>query len=84
MKSFYFILVLITCFLIGCLGVETPNVQTGCHPFIVRSITKETDSTSVYTSGGWNSPFAEVFACRAAVLAKTGLYQIGDTLKLSK
>ena len=55
------------------------SVYIGCgNPFVVESINKHDTFNSEYITNKYN----RLFGWRAKIIAKTGLYNIGDTIKL--
>lgn len=76
------LLVFITLLLTSC-GHETPMFDSGKHPFIVTSISRESDSTCVYISNSWNYPGTQFLSDYPEFVAKTGLFKVGDTVQVT-
>ena len=67
----------------SCIGVETSNF--GCRTqFIVNRIEAVDSNLCVYVAKSSTYPFAEYFANKPAFVAKKGLFQIGDTVRVCK
>lgn len=77
----YFFLVFLAVSIFGC-GVETPQFG-GDSLFIVNSIRRYDDSLSSYTQRGWNNNDLLCFS-PPTIIARTGLFQIGDTIFIKK
>lgn len=66
--------------LVSCM--DTPKFDVGggqySNPFIVGNVARYNDSLSVYTSMFTN----DVFVFRPDIIARTGRYNVGDTITL--
>ena len=91
MKKLYLLLCLII--LASCTGVETPvfsndlyikNKNLNVRPFVVHNIERVDENNCRYTSNNENEFFAEAFSRKPSFIAKTGLFVIGDTVKVGK
>jgi len=81
--SRYFInAVLAAVFLSSC-GYERARFDCGKNPFIVGKIKSYNDSLSEYSAKKFNASFTDLLGGKATFIAKSGLYQIGDTVRLS-
>lgn len=89
MKKLFFIL--IPLLLTSCFGVETARFEVGTtkfeigttRDFVVGEIEKDKDNTSVYTAELSSSRYlVEAWCGYPSFIAKTGLFQIGDTVRL--
>ena len=71
-----------TVFLYSCTGVETPNFND--KPFVVGSVERYNDSLCIYTATKFTEKFSELFAGKQRFIAKEKLFQVGDTVRISK
>lgn len=70
-----------TVLLTSC-GVETPNFNT--KPFVVGSVERFNDSLCIYTATNFTLKGNELFAGKQRFIAKERLFQVGDTVRISK
>jgi len=64
-------------------GYERARFECGENPFIVDEIKSYNDSLSEYSTKKFNPSFIDVLGGKATFIAKSGLYQIGDTVRLT-
>lgn len=67
---------------LGC-GYERARFGCGENPFIVGKIVSYNDSLAEYSTKKFNFSLIDALAGKATFIAKTGLYQIGDTVRLA-
>ena len=76
-------ILLLSAVLLSSCGYEKTRFNCGEYPFIVGKIQSYDDSLCEYSAKKFNASFSDLFGGKATFIAKPGLYQIGDTVKLS-